>query len=114
MKGKMDQETQEWYDSRPKMIQEMYDKWPPGTYRMKEDAPYGLTAPGIIVELFSYRESGEVTVVVLPENKTEKVITHEKVLGLKHGRTREEMAEIHKAPIRAAIDPQWLDTIPEK
>lgn len=93
---------EEWIKTRPEVIQELAKKYPPGRYIIKEGAPYSITCSGSVVELFSYYEDGNVTVVLYPEDKRPEAIIHEAILGILHNRVTPI------APIRAEVDPKWL------
>ena len=101
----------EWLATRPPAIQDMVSLYPPGEYKIKEDAPYGVSTPGTTVNLVSYSEDGTVGVVVMAENKTDEAIEHEKQLGAQHGRTPQEIEELHKTNIKVMVEPKWLELI---
>ena len=101
----------EWYNTRPQIIKDLVDKYPPGWYVVKVGAPYGLTVEGTKVWLESYRESGEVGVIVNPEDKLEEGIIHEQMLGLEFNKTDEELYEIHKSAVKCHVDPVWLELL---
>lgn len=105
------EEFEAWLATRPKAVQELAAKYPPGDYKMKEDAPYGVTAPGCTVNLISYREDGLVGVVILAKDKSEAALEHETRVAKQHGRTDEEIEEIHKMDVKAHVDPQWLELV---
>lgn len=106
-------EWEEWLASRPAIIQQMAEKYPPGVYRIKEGAPYGVSCPGTLVGIFAYLEDGHIRVVVTAENKRPEAIAHEKRLGEKFGRTPEEMEAIHRSNILTEVDPIWLEAVPD-
>ena len=102
---------EKWLEGRPKIVQEMAVKFPPGKYIMKEDAPYAITNPGTEVELYSWLETGEVGIIVKAEDKSEEALEHERMLCARYHKTAEEMETIHKSSIRAHVDPQWLELV---
>lgn len=104
----MDTEFREWLKNRPRIVQELAQKYPPGEYLVKEGAPYGVSTPGTKVTLFSYLESGEVGVVVKAEDKKPEALAHEEYLCQKFNKTKEETEEIHMQNILVTIDPVWL------
>lgn len=101
----------EWLKTRPPAIQEFITVYPPGAYKVIEDAPYSLTAPGTTVQLISWKENGTVGVVILAKDKTEATLSREKELCEEHGRTPEETDNIHKLDIKAQVDPQYLELV---
>lgn len=66
-------QNSEWYKTRPKMIQEMVDKWPPGKYVM-------LSTGADYYVPYSYSESGTMTVTRF-DAVTNKPMFH--VFGIK-------------------------------
>lgn len=101
----------EWLRTKPKVIQELGKKYPPSEYIIKKNAPYGISCEGTKVELCSYCENGNVTVVVMAKNKLQSAIEHETILAMKYNRTPEELKEINMLNIKVEIDPIWLDII---
>lgn len=100
-----------WLKDKPEIIKELAHKFPPGEYRIKENAPYGISCEGTKVFLHSYTEEGEIGVVVMAENKLPAAIKHEIKLGKEFNKTPEEMIEIHKGNVLVYIEPQWLEKI---
>ena len=98
-----------WLEERPESIKQLVAKYPPGTYTMKEGAPYRITDPGTEVELVSYLEDGNVGVAVKAANKSKDAIEHEKKLGAYYQKTEEEIEAIHNSDIVAHVDPEWLE-----
>ena len=59
-------EFETWLATRPESVQALGAKYPPSIpYRVRDGAPYGGSAPGCIVAVFSYYEDGTVSVVVV-------------------------------------------------
>ena len=98
----MDKEFEEWLKTKPAIIQELGKNYPPGKYIVKDGAPYSITCSGSVVHLFSYRESGEVSIVLYPKDKKPEAILHEAVLELLNNKVTPI------GPIRAVVDPKWL------
>lgn len=102
-----EEEYKKWFDSRPKVVQDLILKYPAEKqYRIKEGAPYELSCPGTIVYIVGYRETGEVSVAVLAENKLPKALEHEKYLCQIHGKNFEEVKNLN---VKVVIDPKWLE-----
>lgn len=77
-----------WLLTRPETVQSLAARCPPDTfYRVRPGAPYSLSSPGSICSVYSYREDGEVTVIVL---RTTAAID---------------------VPVRCQVDPQWLEPV---
>src|SRR4051812_37418105 len=45
---------EEWLSTRPKSVQDLARKYPPGWYRIKKEAPYAISCPGTLVQAYSY------------------------------------------------------------
>jgi len=101
----------DWYNSRPQHIKDLVDKYPPGWYVVKVGAPYGVTCEGTKVWLVCYTDNGKVGVGVHAEDKQPEAIEHERRLGLEHGKTEEEIREIHGHNIKTHVDPFWLEPL---
>lgn len=101
----MTKEFKEWLETRPESIKKLANKYPPGDYIIKEGAPYAISCQGTTVSLYSYLESGYVTVVVLAENKLPKAIEHENELCEQYGKNKEQ---VHASNVKVQIDPVWL------
>jgi len=95
-----------WLKTRPQSVQDLAAKYPPGIYKMKAGAPYGISCEGTLVHLISYIENGEIGVAVMAADKLPMAIEHEKVLCKKHGKDPET---IHKQNVSVQVDPQWMD-----
>lgn len=94
------------------MIQEIARKYPYFIhYRVKSGAPYGITCEGSIVEIASYLEDGNVSVLLRAENKTQEAKVHESFVGAEHHKTKEEMQDIHEADVRTIVEPKWLEPV---
>jgi hypothetical protein len=101
----------EWYNNRPVKIQEMIKQYPFGTYKVKEGAPYAISCPGTIVEIVSYRENGEVKIIIPIINLQASAIVH--IVQLPKGQdqlTKQFHDPLSKA-ITVDIDPRYLDPI---
>ena len=110
----MSEDFENWLAARPEVIQKLARKYPPDIkYKIKEGAPYSISASGSIVELYSYIENGDVRVAVLAKYKTESAIEREKYLGKKHNHTEAEMEVIHGQDVLVEIDPKWLEPLTE-
>jgi hypothetical protein len=81
-------------------VQRLARQYPPGWYRIKEGAPYGISYPGTIVKLYSYVESGDVGVIVFTQRKRPEAIEHERMLAKMHG-----TPPVHGKDILVRIDP---------
>lgn len=101
----MSTEFEEWLLTRPKIIQELGRKYPPGEYKIAEGAPYAITCPGTIVSIVAYSENGTIRVAVLPENMLPLAVEHSNSILHPQGR---DQAELMKAPISAHVEPQYL------
>lgn len=95
----------------PEEIQKIAKTFPPGPYVIKPGAPYGVACPGTLVEIYSYLQSGMVSVVVWAENKLPAAIEHEKWLGKKAGKSKAEIERFHEGNVLLEVDPAWLDHI---
>lgn len=104
----MDEEFQNWLKTRPAVIQELGNKYPPGEYIIKSGAPYGISCEGTKVHLFSYHEDGTVSVVVMAGDKTPAGLAHEDQLCELHGKDK---AMAHKANVKVNIDPEWMQPV---
>ena len=104
----MDSELKEWLGSRPKIIRDLFNNYPPGEYIISDEAPYGISCSGTKVELESYFENGEVGIVIQSKNKLPEALQREKDLGIIHGRTYKEIREINQSDIKVVIEPKWL------
>jgi len=104
----MNPEFEKWLEDKPPIIKELAKKYPPGRYIIKEGAPYVISAPGTTVEFYSYNSDGSISVVVLPENKSPEVLAMEEFRALKHNKTKKQIEEIHKSPVKVEIDPIYL------
>lgn len=98
---------QQWLKSRPISIQRLAKKYPPGKYRIKIGAPYGVSCPGTVVEIHSYTEHGEVGVIVRAAEKLPQALAHERALQEQHGNDSPH----HEKDVLVHIDPTWM--VPE-
>lgn len=105
----MTDEMEEWLATRPKVIQELARKYPPGEYRMAPNAPYGITGPGTIVSIIAYNENGNVRVVAEPHNMLPAGIEHSNSILHPQGRDHSEFAN---TGISVHVEPKYL--IPHK
>jgi len=95
-----------WYMSRPPAVKQLIIEYPYPFYKVKEGAPYGISAPGTVVILNSYRETGEVSVIVPPENLTEIAKAHiMRLTGGKEEKYKEAITVSHLV----VVEPQYLD-----
>ncbi len=97
-----------WYRQRPPHIRELVRQYPFDYYRIKEGAPYSISAPGCKVELISYTDSGRVSVVVNPGNYEIDSIIRIRHLGQMNNR---DVRGAIKHGTRTYVDPQWLEPI---
>lgn len=104
-------EWEDWLETRPESVQRLARKYPPGKYRIKPGAPYGVSCPGTTVYIHGYTEDGEVIVLILAIDKLPEAIDHEIIVGKSHGRTDQELEEIHAMDIKTYIDPKWIELI---
>jgi hypothetical protein len=102
------QEWENWLATRPQVIKELAQKFPPGEYIMKAGAPYGLSCAGTKVQMHSYHEDGTVSVVVLAEHKTAEGLEHESKLCEQYEKDKQEA---HNANVKVNIDPVWMEMI---
>lgn len=106
-----DQIFNDWLATRPESIQKLAKKYPPGIYKMKDGAPYSISCGGTLVHLESYRESGEIGVVVMSKDKLPACTEHEKQLCKQHGTNFEEA---HALNIFLHVDPihvEWYSEL---
>lgn len=101
----MNDEMEEWLSTRPRIIQDLARKYPPGEYKISEDAPYGITCPGTIVYLVAYYENGLIRVAVEPHNMLPQGIEHSNSILHPQGRDHSEF--IDKA-ISVHVEPKYL------
>lgn len=94
-----------WYESEPKIIQDLVKMYPYEFYIMSDSSPYGISGPGTIVELVSYREDGMIGVVVHPQFLTPADKEHIRALCQIHGQDYETMTSI---PHKVAVEPKYL------
>jgi hypothetical protein len=98
---------QQWLMTRPISVQRLAKKYPPGKYRIKTGAPYGISCPGTIVELHSYTEHGEVGVIVRAVEKLPHALVHERTLQEQHGNADPH----HGKDFLVHIDPTWMEPV---
>lgn len=96
---------QQWLATRPASVQRLAKKYPPGKYRIKPGAPYGISCPGTIVELYSYTEHGEIGVIVRAADKLPQALVHERTLQERHGNDTPH----HDKDFLVHIDPAWME-----
>ena len=104
------QEWLDWVNSRPQQVRELIKAYPPGTYIMKEWAPYAISCPGTKVFIISWGEDGKVGAVVTPENKLPSAIEHEMLKCIEHG-TLENYEKIKNSPVKVRIDPKYMELL---
>lgn len=102
---------EEWVESRPQVIKDLIFDFPPGIYRIKPGAPYGVSTPGTEVQLHSYMEDGTVRVIVPAANKSPEALAHERMLCEEHGKTDEEREKLHNSNILVNIETQWIELV---
>lgn len=95
---------QEWLKSRPEIIRKTAKQYPPGRYKIKDGAPYGISCPGTIVRIYSYTESGNVGVIVMASEKLEIALRHEELLATKFNTDPQ-----HEKDILVQINPLWME-----
>lgn len=99
----------EWFNSRPKAVQDLILKYPHDReYRMAHDAPYSISCPGTKVTIHSYIENGNIGVVVMAEDKMPEAKLHEMELSNKYGK---DYDEVTKQNVRVEINPIYLEEI---
>jgi hypothetical protein len=99
----------EWFNTRPKVVQDLILKYPfDKSYKMKEDAPYSLSCGGTKVSINSYMENGNIGVVVMAEDKMAEAKLHEMELCAQYGR---DYDEITKQNVKVEINPIYLEQI---
>jgi len=103
-------EFEKWLKDRPQCIKDLAAKYPPGQYRMKEDAPYGVSCEHTEVTLCSYMESGHVGIIVEAKNKLPRAICHEITLARKYNKL-DQLEEFHAKDVNVEIDPKWMTLI---
>jgi hypothetical protein len=100
-----------WLATKPKEVQELAKKYPPGDYKIKEDAPVKVTKPGSTVLLISYLETGQIGVMIKGEDKSDDAIEHETMLCERYKKSKEELEKIHKQDVTVNVDPEWLELV---
>lgn len=104
----MNDKMKKWLSTRPVVIRKLAKKYPPGEYMIKSGAPYGISCTGTKVCLYSYHENGNVSVVVMAENKTKEALLHEKMLCEKYNKNEKK---IHLQNVQVEIDPVWMELV---
>jgi len=103
------QQYDEWFNSRPKVIQDLILKYPHDKqYRMTKDAPYSISCPGTKVSIHSYMENGNIGVVVMAEEKMAEAKLHEMELSAQYGKNYDK---ITKQNVKVEINPIYLEEI---
>lgn len=97
-------EFEEWLKTRPESVQMLAADYPPGWYRIRDGAPYGISCPGTVVQLYSYTEDGQVGVVVHARHKRPEALAHEQMLAALYG-----TEPPHERNIWVCIDPCWME-----
>lgn len=109
MTAEQQKEYDAWFNSRPKVVQDLITKYPfDKSYRIKEGAPYAISCPGTKVHIHSYTEGGKIGVVVMAEEKMAEAKIHEMELCAKFGK---DYDEITKQNVKVEIDPIYLEEI---
>jgi len=102
---------EEWLATRPQEVQELAKAYPPGEYRIKEDAPVKVTKPGKTVLLISYLEQGQIGVMIKGEDKSDDALEHETMLCERYKKSKEEVEQIHKQDVTVNVDPEWIELV---
>lgn len=105
----MDKELQEWYDSKPQIIKDLYDRYPPGHYVIKAGAPYAISCPGTQVTVIGWSENGTIIIMLLAENKMKSALEHERKLCAQHGTDADKA---NSSNLKINIAPEWLEPLP--
>lgn len=100
----------EWLSTRPESIKQLAAKYPPADYRIKEGAPYGISCPGTKVTINSYIENGDISVIVMAEDKLPAGLEHERKLAEQYEKLH-MIEELHAQNVTVQIDPKWLEKI---
>jgi len=104
-------EYDKWFNSMTPVVQKHILEYPAEkAYRIKQGAPYKLSCPGTIVYIVGYRDSGQISVAVLAENKLPEAKRHELDLCLEHGT---DYATVSQQNVKVQVDPKWLEQIEE-
>ncbi len=113
-----DAENFNWYQSRPKHIQELAKQFPFDTYIIKNGAPYALSCPGQKVHFYCYTENiftGKacIKVIVKADEKLPAVLKHETDLYTVHNIRMKgvTLEQIHAKNIIVEVDPVWLEPV---
>lgn len=87
VREKMGWMLRDWLDRLPSDIRATVEKYPPGKYRIKKDAPYSITAPGCLVAVIDYKSATRAYVTIVkgtPEAHAQhaaKLRAHGKILS---------------------------------
>ena len=100
-----------WLATKPESVQELARQYPPGEYKIKEDAPVKITTPGSTVLLISYLEEGQLGVMVKGEDKSDDALEHETMLCERYKKSKEEVEKIHKQDVTVNVDPEWIELV---
>lgn len=97
-------ESSDWFQSRPPEIQALCRATPPGVYRVREGAPYAISAPGSVGYVDGYQENGCVlfTTVIYSASGSLGYAARRAELG------RDDLPE-DPPRLRASVDPAWLE-----
>jgi hypothetical protein len=102
---------EEWLATRPESVQKLARQYPPGEYKIKDDAPVKITIPGKTVLLISYLEEGQLGVMIKGEDKSDDALEHEAMLCERYKKSKEEVAKIHKQNVTVNVDPEWIELV---
>lgn len=102
---------EEWLATRPQEIQELAKAYPPGEYKIKDDAPIKVVVPGKTVLLISYLEQGQLGVRIKGKDKSSDAIEHETMLCERYKKSKEEMEKIHKQDVTINVNPEWVELV---
>jgi hypothetical protein len=100
-----------WLATKPESIQELAKAYPPGEYKVKDDAPVKITIPGKTVLLISYLEEGQLGVMVKGADKSDDALEHETMLCERYKKSKEEVNKIHKQDVTVNVDPEWIELV---
>ncbi len=100
--------NEEWLSSLPPTVQIIARSYPTGMYRIKEGAPYGITCPGSKVELISYNDNGEVSVLIKSKDLTTEGKAHLMALCIEN---KKDFYQAIRRDHKVRVDPRYLERI---
>lgn len=111
MTAEQQKEYDEWFNARPKSVQDLITKYPfTKSWRMKQGAPYSISCGGTKVSIVSYTEHGNINVAVMAEDKMAEANLHEMELCAQYGK---DYDVISKQNVKVEIDPIYLEEVTE-